>query len=428
MPVVVVIGAQWGDEGKGKIVDLLAARAQVVARTQGGANAGHTIRRGESKIILHLLPSGVLSLQTQCLIGPGVVMDPEGLLNELTEIEALGISLRGRLTIDLRTHLVLPTHKLLDGFYESALGENKIGTTSRGIGPAYSDKAGRRGVRLGDLLDKPRRLKSFGALYDQHALILEKIYQTTAPDRVQFLETAEHWAETLAPYAGDTVHKLHEALGLGQMILLEGAQGTFLDLDLGTYPFVTSSHPTVGGPIVGIGLPPSKVDFVLGVLKAYCTRVGSGPFPTEMDLAGAEMIRLRGGEFGATTGRPRRIGWLDLVAARDAARWNGINGWAVTKLDVLESVKPLQVCSAYRIGEQILPGVPPTIQGWEEVQPVYEEAPHWVGGSAARTLSDLPEGARSYLRKIESFTGVPVHMISLGAGQEETIMPRGDLV
>jgi adenylosuccinate synthase len=428
MPVVVVIGAQWGDEGKGKVVDLLAMKAQVVARSQGGANAGHTIYRGDRKIILHLLPSGVLNPLTQCLIGPGVVLDPVELIKELAEIEAQGLALKGRLAIDLRTHLVLPTHKLLDGFVESALGDEKIGTTCRGIGPAYGDKAARRGVRLGDLLDKPRRLKTFGALFDYHALLLKKVYETEVPDRGQFLEAAEFWAESLAPYAGDAVHKLHEAMDRRQMILLEGAQGTFLDLDLGTYPFVTSSHPTAGGPVVGIGLPPSKIDFVLGVLKAYCTRVGSGPFPTEMEPTTAEMIRQRGGEFGATTGRPRRIGWLDLVSARDAARWNGVSGWAVTKLDVLESVEPLQMCSAYRIGEQILPGVPPTIQGWEEVVPAYEEVAGWVGGSAARRLSDLPTGAQDYLKKIEFCTGVPVSMISLGAGPEETILPHGDLV
>lgn len=427
MPVVAVIGAQWGDEGKGKVVDLLAARAQVVARSQGGANAGHTIRRGDRKIILHLLPSGVLAPEAQCLIGPGVVLDPEALIHELSDIESLGISLKGRLTLDLRAHLVLPTHKLLDGFYESALGDQKIGTTCRGIGPAYSDKAARRGVRLGDLLDKPRREKCFGALYDYHAQLLEKIYNTPAPDRKPLLEQAELWAETLAPYAGDAVHKLHEAVSRNQMILLEGAQGTFLDIDLGTYPFVTSSHPTSGGPVVGLGLPPAKIDFVLGVLKAYCTRVGSGPFPTEMEPAMAEMVRQRGGEFGATTGRPRRIGWLDLVSARDSARWNGVNGWAVTKLDVLENVQPLRVCSAYRIGEQILPGVPPTLQGWEEVAPAYEEIPGWSGGSEARDIGDLPQGARNYLQKIESYTGVPVHLISLGAGQEETILPRGDI-
>jgi adenylosuccinate synthase len=428
MPVVAVIGAQWGDEGKGKIVDLLAVKAHVVVRSQGGANAGHTIRRGDRKIILHLLPSGVLAPQTLCLIGPGVVLDPQAVIQELGEIESLGVSLRGRLTIDLRTHLVLPTHKLLDGFYESALADEKLGTTCRGIGPAYSDKAARRGVRLGDLLDKPRRLKVCGALFDHHATLLEKVYETPVPDRAQFLEDAELWAETLAPFAGDAVHKLHEALDRDQTILLEGAQGTFLDIDLGTYPFVTSSHPTAGGPVVGIGLPPSKVDFVLGVLKAYCTRVGSGPFPTEMLPDLAENIRQRGGEYGATTGRPRRIGWLDLVSARDAARWNGINGWAVTKLDVLEAVEPLQICSAYRIGEQILPGVPPTIQGWLDVVPAYEEMPSWTGGAQARDLNDLPASARGYLQKIESYTGVPVHLISLGAGQEETILPKGDIV
>ncbi|RJP80241.1 MAG: adenylosuccinate synthase [Candidatus Zixiibacteriota bacterium] len=428
MPVIAVVGAQWGDEGKGKIVDLLAARAQVVARSQGGANAGHTIKRGGSRIILHLLPSGALSPDAQCLIGPGVVLDAGALLQELKELADLGISLKGRLTIDLRTHLVFPTHKLLEAQQETQLGNQKIGTTCRGIGPAYSDKAARRGVRLGDLLDKSRRLATCTALFDYHAALLEKIYHQPPLDRAPLLAEAEFWAEELASYAGDSVRKLREAVDRDQVVLLEGAQGTFLDLDLGTYPFVTSSHPTSGGPVVGIGLPPGKIDFVLGVLKAYCTRVGSGPFPTEMDDETAKLLRDRGAEYGATTGRPRRIGWLDLVAAKEAAQWNGVNGWALTKLDVLEKLPTLKVCSSYRIGDTILSGVPLTIQGWADAVPLYEELPGWEDGHEARDIDDLPDNARNYLAKIESYTGVPVHLISLGAGQEETILPRGELV
>ncbi len=428
MPVVAIIGAQWGDEGKGKVVDLLAAKAQMVARSQGGANAGHTITRAGKRIILHLLPSGVLTPGTQCLIGPGVVLDPEAVLRELEEITGLGISVRRRLTIDLRTHLVFPTHKLLESCQESSLGAEKIGTTCRGIGPAYADKAARRGVRLGDLLDKDRRSKTCAALFDYHAALLEKVYGQQPPDKVAFLNKAEEWAESLAPFAGDAVRQLREAIDQGKTVLLEGAQGTFLDLDLGTYPFVTSSHPTAGGPVVGLGLAPDKIDFVLGVLKAYCTRVGEGPFPTEMEETAAEAIRKRGGEYGSTTGRPRRIGWLDLMAAKETANWNGVHGWAITKLDVLEGLKAIPICSGYMLEKTPLSGAPLTFSGWEKVEPIYEEMPGWEDGNSVRALQDLPAGARRYLDKIEAFTGIPIHLISLGASQEETILPLGEIV
>ena len=426
MPVIAVIGAQWGDEGKGKIVDLLAARAQVVARSQGGANAGHTIRRDDRKIVLHLLPSGVLSPTAQCLIGPGVVVDAEELIEELGEIEALGLSLQGRLTVDLRAHIVFPTHKQIEVCQEKALGNDRIGTTSRGIGPAYCDKAARRGVRVGDLLNAEIRKRSCSALYEHHAKALKSFFKEQPPSREEFLKQAERWAETLSLYAGDAVRSLREAVAADQMVLLEGAQGTLLDLDLGTYPFVTSSHPTVGGPVIGLGLPPRKIDYVLGVLKAYCTRVGSGPFPTEMDEETASAIREKGAEYGATTGRPRRIGWLDLVAAREAANWNGISGWAITKLDVLDGLKSLQLCYEYRLGGQALEGAPLTTHDWEAVQANYESLPGWDDGQGVREYNALPANARAYLERIASFTGVPIQMISLGAGQEATISAGKD--
>lgn len=428
MPVVAIVGAQWGDEGKGKVVDLLSTRAHVVARTQGGANAGHTIHRDGRKIILHLLPSGIFSPGTRCLVGPGVVLDPDEFARELQQIEELKVSIEDRLTVDLRTHVVFPTHKLIEQCQESALGGEKIGTTSRGIGPTYCDKTARRGVRVGDLLDNSRRPKICSDLFDYHATILEKIYEQNPPNRSELLKKTEEWADLLAPYAGDTVRLLHDAIHRKQTVLLEGAQGTFLDLDLGTYPFVTSSHPTVGGPIVGIGVPPQKIDFILGVLKGYCTRVGSGPFPTEMDETTADEVRQRGGEYGSTTGRPRRIGWLDLVIARDAAAWNGINGWAVTKLDVLTDFKPIRICSGYRSGAEVLPGVPASLQDWEGIEPVYEDMMGWDNGLEARNLKDLPLEARSYLKKIETSTGVPIYLISMGAGREATILPRGKIV
>ncbi len=424
MPVVAVIGAQWGDEGKGKIVDLLAAKAQVVIRSQGGANAGHTIQRDGKTIILHLLPSGILTAKTTCLIGPGVVLDPELFAMEIASVETPENPLKDRLMVDFRTHLVFPTHKQLDACLEKALGTGKIGTTSRGIGPAYSDKAIRRGVRVGDLLDSNRRKKCCESLLDYHSALLEKVYQEPPPDKSEQMAQFERWAELLSRYAGDTVRRLQEAVNRDQMILLEGAQGTFLDLDLGTYPFVTSSHPTVGGAVVGLGLAPKKIDYVLGVLKAYCTRVGSGPFPTETDAETAELIRKRGGEYGSTTGRPRRIGWLDLVAAREAVSYNGVDGWAITKLDVLEGLDEIKICTQYALNGATDGFFPATTADWESVEPVYERMKGWQGGTSARELKNLPDEAQEYLNKISDFTGVPVQLVSLGADQEATILPR----
>jgi adenylosuccinate synthase len=428
MPVVAVIGAQWGDEGKGKIVDLLSPKADLVVRSQGGANAGHTIQRDGQRIVLHLLPSGILTPSVSCLIGPGVVLDPDGFIQEIEAVSAEGVSLDGRLTVDLRTHLVVPTHKLIEACQEEARGGDMIGTTRRGIGPTYCDKAARRGVRVGDLLDTSQREKVCGQLFDYHADFLKKLFGKTPPDRGEFLQKAEAWAEALAPYAGDAVLKLHAALDQNRSVLLEGAQGTLLDLDLGTYPFVTSSHPTIGGPVLGMGMPPTRIDFVLGVLKAYCTRVGQGPFPTEMDDETAATIRENGDEFGSTTGRPRRCGWLDLFAARQAARWNGFNGWAVTKLDVLDDVNPLKVCVGYQIQGDVLDAVPASQQAWEAVEPVYREMEGWSDGSHQRRMEDLPKNLLDYLETIEKFTNIPVHLVSLGADKEATILHRGDIL
>jgi adenylosuccinate synthase len=428
MPVIAVIGAQWGDEGKGKVVDLLSARAQVVTRSQGGANAGHTIHKEGQKVILHLLPSGVLTPGCQCLIGPGVVLDAEVFGQELEDVAKLGIKLNDRLTLDYRAHLVFPTHKLIDQCQEESRGKDLIGTTSRGIGPTYADKASRRGVRVGDLLNNRQRDALCGDLFDYHACIVEKFYNKEMPDRKTFLEDCEKWADVLAPFAGDAVEKLNVAVDEDKTVLLEGAQGTLLDLDLGTYPFVTSSHPTVGGTVSGIGLPPDKVNFVLGVIKAYCTRVGSGPFPTEMDEATSEYIREHGAEFGSTTGRPRRCGWLDLAAAKQVARWNGVDGWAVTKLDVLDGLEPLRVCIGYQRRGKVLTSAPATRQGWDEVEPVYAGLKSWRDCASKREVKDLPATTVDYLETIEKFTGVPVHLISLGADQEATIMTRGELI
>jgi adenylosuccinate synthase len=428
MPVIAVVGAQWGDEGKGKIVDLLSAKADLVVRSQGGANAGHTIHRDGKKIVLHLIPSGILTPGCRCLIGPGVVLDPESFIEEIENLRSSGVSPDGRVTVDFRTHLVFPTHKLLDQSQEASRGGEMIGTTSRGIGPAYSDKAARRGVRVGDLLDEKRRARVCGDLYDYHEALLDRIFAADVPERKEFLETCERWVEALATFAGDAVEQLHDAVNRNLTVLLEGAQGTYLDLDLGTYPYVTSSHPTVGGAITGAGIPHRKIDFVLGVVKAYCTRVGQGPFPTEMDEETSETVRRKGEEFGSTTGRPRRCGWLDLAAAKQSAYWNGVDGWAVTKLDVLDGLEPLKVGIGYQIRGRVLTGVPAALQGWDEVEPVYGGLKGWHDCCSKRNIEDLPQATRDYLETIERFTGVPVRLISMGADPEATIFPKGNLI
>ncbi|TKJ38558.1 adenylosuccinate synthase [candidate division LCP-89 bacterium B3_LCP] len=427
MPVIAVIGAQWGDEGKGKIVDLFAEKADVVVRSQGGANAGHTIQRDGQRIVLHLLPSGILTPSIKCLIGTGVVLDPDAFLQEISEVEALGINLKDRIVLDYRTHLVFPTHKLIEACQEEARAGEMIGTTRRGIGPAYSDKAARRGVRVGDLLDKNIREKICNQLYDQHAALLDKLYGKKPPERGEFLRDAERWADALHQYAGDAVHRFHEALDAEQTILLEGAQGVLLDLDLGTYPFVTSSHPSIGGPVLGIGMPPQRIDFTLGVIKAYCTRVGSGPFPTEMDDDTTAIIRESGAEFGSTTGRPRRCGWLDLFVAKHVARWNGFDGWAVTKVDVLDGVQPLRACIGYQIRGKVQDSLPATQAAWNEAEPVYGNLKGWSDTRSKKKFEALPKGALEYLETIEKFTQVPVHLISLGADRDATILPRGEI-
>jgi len=428
MPVIAVIGAQWGDEGKGKIVDLLSAKADVIVRSQGGANAGHTIYKNDQKIILHLMPSGVLTPETQCLIGPGVVLDPDIFAREVAALQDLGIDLQGRLLIDYRTHLVVPTHKLIDQYQEEVRGGSKIGTTSRGIGPTYADKSARRGIRVGELINHRMRDQVCNDLYDYHAHLIEKVYEKEMPNRAEFLQQCEQWADMLVPYASDAVMSLQQAVEKQKMIILEGAQGAYLDIDLGTYPFVTSSHPGIGGAVMGIGLPFRKVDYVLGVLKAYCTRVGSGPFPTEMDEESAERLRARGAEYGSTTGRPRRCGWLDLPAAKQAAYWNSIDGWAVTKLDVLDGQDVLRAAIGYQIRGRVINGVPATRQAWDEVEPVYAGLKPWRNSRDKTTYESLAAETIDYIDTIEKFTGTPVRIISNGAEQQATIMTHGDLI
>ncbi len=414
---VVVVGAQWGDEGKGKIVDALAEHADVVVRYQGGANAGHTVVSGDEEFILHQIPSGILHPRTCCVIGSGVVLDPETFLAELDQLEGRGIALQGRLKLSDRAHLVLPVHKQLD----RATG-GKIGTTGRGIGPAYEDKVGRRGVRLADLRDLSRAREHVRVLVraanDRFTLLGH-------PDRA---DSAAHedllvrLAPRLLPLTIDTGRLIHERLGKGDNVLLEGAQGSLLDLDHGTYPFVTSSHTTAGGATIGAGIGPTAVDAVLGVVKAYTTRVGNGPLPTEAAEEAAARLRELGGEFGATTGRPRRCGWFDAVVVQYSARVNGLTQLAVTKLDVLDSIPKIPVCVGYRLAGEAVEEFPAAAPVLGTVVPVYEELNGWCQSTGgARALGDLPKEARAYLDRIQELVGVPIAYVSVGNRRDQLV-------
>ncbi|GAB4339558.1 MAG: adenylosuccinate synthase [Calditrichia bacterium] len=425
MSVNIVVGAQWGDEGKGKIVDLLSERADWVVRYQGGANAGHTIKIAGNEYVLHLIPSGMLHPDVKCVIGNGVVLDPVALLEELEFLAEKRIDVQGRLFISDRAHLVLSHHKMLDRFQEDQSRDKKIGTTCRGIGPAYVEKYERSGIRVGDLLDEStlkskmlEKVQSVNRYFRQIGLKQELDPQK---ELEQFLE----YRERLLPFIADTGILLWEAVKKGQKILLEGAQGTLLDVDHGTYPFVTSSNPTSGGACVGSGIPPTKIDSVTGVLKAYTTRVGEGPFPTELLGADGEKLREIGGEFGATTGRPRRCGWFDLVIARYAARINGLTEIALTKLDVLDKFDTIKICTAYKLGGELIEEFPASVSALEECEPVYHQLPGWNSDtSEAREWDDLPANARRYIEFIESALDVPVKIISVGPGRSKTILKR----
>jgi adenylosuccinate synthase len=416
---VVVVGAQWGDEGKGKIVDVLAEQADLVVRYQGGANAGHTVVKGEDEFILHQIPSGILHEGTRCLIGNGVVLDPETLLTEMDKLHARGIAIDGRLKVSDRAHLVLPYHKLIERASEK---HQRIGTTGRGIGPAYEDKFGRRGVRVGDLRNR-ERLRDL--LHERVARANRMLTMLEAEERAS---EDEHAAllDTLAPrmcaLIADTGRIAWDALRTGQRVLLEGAQGALLDVDHGTYPFVTSSNTTAGGAAVGAGIGPTVIDAVLGVVKAYTTRVGNGPLPTEAQEPLAERLRTVGAEFGATTGRPRRCGWFDAVVVRYAVRVNGLTHLAVTKLDVLDAFETIPVCTGYRLeGEQVddMPGDPDALG---HVEPVYEELEGWARPTtAARRLADLPPQARAYLDRLEDLAGTPIAYVSVGSRRDQII-------
>ena len=416
---MVVVGAQWGDEGKGKLVDVLAERADLVVRYQGGANAGHTVVIGDTQFILRQIPSGILHPRVTCVIGNGVVLEPENLFSELDQLHARGINTEGRIWVSDRAHLVLPYHKLLDAASERS---QNLGTTGRGIGPAYEDKYGRRGIRVTDL----RRLECAGSLLADRVgranRLLEMMGSVERARLEDHLSLLERLAPRLLPLAADTGLLVHRAIREGKRVLLEGAQGALLDVDHGTYPYVTSSNTTAGGAAVGAGIGPTAVDGVLGVVKAYTTRVGNGPLPTEAGSPYGERLRELGGEFGAVTGRPRRCGWFDATVVRYAARVNGLTGLAVTKLDVLDSFDEIPVGVAYRLDDEDCLEIPAEVGVLGRVQPVYETQSGWKQPTGtARRLADLPSAARAYLDRLEKLSGVPIRYVSVGTRRDQII-------
>jgi adenylosuccinate synthase len=416
---MVVVGAQWGDEGKGKLVDVLAERADFVVRYQGGANAGHTVVIGDSQFVLRQIPSGILHPRVTCIIGNGVVLEPENLFVELDQLRDRGIDTSGRIFISDRAHLVMPYHKLLDAASERS---QKLGTTGRGIGPAYEDKYGRRGIRVTDL----RRVECAPALLGERVAranqLLAMMGSSERAKLEEHVSLLERLAPRLLPLCADTGLLVHRAIKAGKRVLLEGAQGALLDVDHGTYPYVTSSNTTSGGAAVGSGIGPTGIDDVLGVVKAYTTRVGNGPLPTEAPPPQGERLRELGGEFGAVTGRPRRCGWFDATVVRYAARVNGLTGLAVTKLDVLDSFAEIPVGTKYRLDGTSCEEMPAEVESLGRVEPVYETLPGWqqpTGG--ARRLADLPAAARSYLERLETLSGVPVRYVSVGTRRDQII-------
>ena len=427
MPAIVLVGAQWGDEGKGKATDLLGERVDYVVRYQGGNNAGHTVVIGDEKYALHLLPSGILTPDVVPVIANGVVIDPEVLLREVHGLDARGID-TSALRISTNAHLITPYHIEVDKVSERFLGKARIGTTGRGIGPAYMDKIGRIGVRVQDLFDPGILQAKIEAALETRNQLLVKVFNRRAVDADRIVEQMLTYAEPLRPYVVDTSLLLNDALDRGELVLLEGSQGTLLDIDHGTYPFVTSSNPTAGGACAGSGIGPTRITRSLGILKAYTTRVGSGPFPTELFDADGEALRTIGGEVGVTTGRNRRCGWFDVLIARYAVRVNGLTDFFLTKLDVLSSFPEIPVCVAYEIDGERVTELPASQTDFHHAKPIYENLPGWGEDiSGARTLADLPKAARAYVDFIEETTNCPISAIGVGQDRNATISVR-DLV
>jgi adenylosuccinate synthase len=414
-----VLGAQWGDEGKGKIVDLLTPRFDIVARYQGGHNAGHTVYVNGTKFVLRLIPSGILHPEVVCVIGNGVVVDPQALFSELDELTRNGINVKNRLFVSDKAHLILPYHRDLDLLSEARRGERKIGTTSRGIGPAYEDKIGRRGIRAGDLADPKALEQNVRANVEARNRLVQDSHMDWQPVLQQLLESGAR----LLPIVRDVSLMLAEAMRAGQAILFEGAQGTLLDIDHGTYPYVTSSNATIGGVCTGLGVGPRAIGAVLGVVKAYTTRVGEGPLPTELTGDMGNRLRDSGNEYGAVTGRPRRCGWYDAVAVRYGVRINGLDALALTKLDVLDGLERIEICTAYRCGSRTLTEFPSDLSQLAACEPIYESMPGWETPTrGARRFSDLPENARRYIARLEQVSGVPAAIVSTGSDREDTIL------
>ena len=429
MANIVIVGTQWGDEGKGKVVDVLAEKTGVIVRFQGGNNAGHTMVVNGESFISHLVPSGILHPGKLCLIGNGVVVDPGVLIQEIHGLRKRDISITPEnLLVSENAHLIMPYHKLIDHGREKLKGKQKLGTTGRGIGPCYEDKVTRRGIRFCDLIDGNAFKEKISSVLDEKRFYLQAFLKSDSVEMADILKEYEPYAEALKPHVTNVSIVLNQAVKEGKNILFEGAQGTHLDIDHGTYPFVTSSNTVAGNACCGTGIGPTQIDKVIGMVKAYTTRVGAGPFPTELNDEIGDRIQERGAEFGATTGRRRRCGWLDAVVVRNAARLNSLTGLAVTKLDVLNGMQALKLCTAYRYKGQTLTEFPVSLKVLEQCEPIYEELPGWSEDiGPIRDFGELPKNAADYLRRIEELVEVPVQIVSVGPGREETIVVEDPL-
>jgi adenylosuccinate synthase len=422
MKNTIVVGSQWGDEGKAKVIDVLAEHADVVIRFQGGANAGHTVVVGEQEFVFHLIPSAIMRPGKICVIGNGVVLDPAQLLMEIDELEGRGFDVRGRLFLAENMQIVMPWHVQLDKAKEAAAGKNAIGTTGRGIGPAYIDKVARCGIRLCDLLDEANLRAKVDAILEEKNVLLTRIYGVAALEAGPIVETYLEYGRKLSPLVSNASLLLDKATKSGKVLLFEGAQGTILDVDHGTYPYVTSSNTIAGSACCGTGVGPTAIHSVIGVVKAYTTRVGNGPFPTELSGELGDSLRSWGGEFGATTGRPRRCGWFDAAVVRKAVRVNGITGLAITKLDVLDKLSEIRICTGYTLDGIAIEDLPVQVRDFERVRPVYEMLPGWSADtSKAQSWTDLPDAAKRYLERLAELSGAPIAMVSVGPRRDQAI-------
>lgn len=428
MPAYVVVGTQWGDEGKGKIVDYLTERADIVARYQGGNNAGHTVVIKGDQYVLHLVPSGILHPGKVCIVGNGTVIDPEVLEQEIKDLERRGVGVAGRLFISENAHLIMPYHKVIDEAQEALKGANKVGTTGRGIGPAYADKTDRMGIRVGDLFNETLFREKLESILEFKNALLTRVFDRPPLKRDEIIKQYREYARGLGKYLADISSMVNDALDEGKTVLFEGAQGSMLDIDQGTYPYVTSSNTVAGGACVGIGIGPTRIDGVIGVVKAYTTRVGMGPFPTEQQGKVAEHLREAGYEYGRTTGRPRRCGWFDAPLVRRSLSVNGVTSIALTKPDVLGGMDRIQVCTAYQFNGEELRRAPENASSLGQCAPIYREMESWTENIAScRTLDDMPESAQRYILYLEAALGCPISIVSTGAARDNTIVLRDPL-